>query len=161
MLRSKMIRPRLLLPICTALASSGCFSMLPIDGPAAAGKGDGALGSVTLHSERLGQSTLAPDSCRAGDREFYLGADFVDAKSKLITRLAFDPLEGPGIRIFESGVAERSIVFRRGDCKVLDYTFEPTNWRINDVYDYHVSVKFDCAGSGDAANGELSAAHCH
>lgn len=158
-----MRRPGFALPAVLALLCSGCISsLLPIDNPAAADKGAAALGSVTLHSGHLGQSTFSPNVCRAGDREFYLGGDFVDEKSGLIARLVFDPLEGAAIRIFEKDAAkDKSIVFRRDDCKRLEYSLDPTNWRINDVSDYRISFKFECARNGDSATGELSAAHCH
>ena len=143
--------------------SNGCLSTLPVEGAASADKGgDRTLGSVALYSERLGHSTFTPNTCRAGDREFFLGGDFIDEKSGFIARLVFDPLDGAALRIFASGKsAEKSIVFHHDDCRALNYTFEPTSWRVNDVYDYRISVSFDCSKSGDAAKGAVSATHCH
>jgi len=150
----------LLLPCALA---SGCLSTLPVDGGAATDKsGNVSLGSVALYSERLGQATITPNTCSAGDREFFLGGDFIDEKSRLIVRLVFDPLDGAALRIFTANSsAEKSVVFHRGNCKALQYTFEPTRWRVNDVYDYRISVSFDCALGADAAKGEVSATHCH
>jgi len=149
-----------LLPCALA---SGCLSTLPVDGNATAKKGGNvSLGSVALYSERLGQSTIAPNTCSAGDREFFLGGDFIDEKSALVVRLVFDPLDGAAIRIFTpNSSAEKSVVFHRSDCEALKYTFEPTRWRVNDVYDYRISVSFDCKNGADAATGEVSATHCH
>jgi hypothetical protein len=144
--------------------SNGCLSTLPVEGAAASADkgGDRTLGSVALYSERLGHSTFTPNTCRAGDREFFLGGDFIDEKSGFIARLVFDPLDGAALRIFASGKsAEKSIVFHHDDCRALNYTFAPTSWRVNDVYDYRISVSFDCSKSGDAAKGEVSATHCH
>ena len=37
-----------------------------------------------------------------------------------------------------------------------------TGWRINDFYDLHVSLDFDCRdASGDTAAGHLATDHCH
>jgi hypothetical protein len=143
--------------------SSGCLSTLPVDGSAAADKsGNVSLGSVALHTERLGQATITPNTCSAGDRELFLGGDVIDEKSGLIVRLVFDPLNGAAVRIFvPNSSAEKSVVFHQRDCKALKYTFEPTHWRVNDVYDYRLSVSFDCRKDADAANGEVSATHCH
>ena len=159
-----MHRSRIAALIALAGLSSGCFSTLPLDAtdshrPDAA---QHSLGSVSLHSERLGQATIAPTACQAGDRAFFLGGDFIDEHAGLDVRFVLDPLEGPALRIFaRDAPVEKSTVFHRGDCHVMKYSFTPTNWRINDVFDYRISVAFECAKAGDAASGELSAAHCH
>ena len=153
------INPIVLLSLsCAALgacASLGSTSPAPV-------AADASLGSVVLHSTRLGQVTLRPNRCQAGDRAFFLGADFIDDASGVVLRLAFDPLGGAAVRIFVPGGApERSFVFRRADCRVLDASVEPTLWKINDVSDYHLGLKLECANGGDAAIGEVAAAHCH
>lgn len=143
--------------ICAALG--GCATPAPIK--PSPGESGASLGAVALHSMRLGQATLNPTRCQAGDRAFFLGGDFIDEASDIVLRLAFDPLDGAALRLFVPGTAERSIVFHRGDCRVLDATLDPTNWKINDVSDYRMTLKFDCALGADAAIGEVSATHCH
>lgn len=146
-----------LLLLCTALA--GCLAP---SGARPTDPADASLGAVTLLSGRLGQATLHPNRCEAGDRAFFLGGDFVDDRSGLVVRLAFDPLEGAAVRVFaREGGPEKSIAFRRADCRVLSATLEPTHWKINDVSDYHLALKFECARGADAAAGEVVAAHCH
>lgn len=148
----------LLLAICVTLG--GCLASAPAaPSPDANGA---SLGAVKLHSERLGNATLNPTHCRAGDRAFFLGGDFLDDASDVVVRVVFDPLDGAAVRLFVPGAApERSTVFHRVDCRVLSATLDPTLWKINDVSDYRMTLKFDCALGTDAAIGEVSAAHCH
>ena len=144
--------------ICAALG--GCVTPAPIK--SSTGENDAKLGAVALHSARLGQASLNPTRCQAGDRAFFLGGDFIDDASGVVLRLAFDPLDGAAVRLFVPGASpERSIVFRRVDCRVLDATLDPTNWKINDVSDYRLTLKFDCARGDDAASGQVAAVHCH
>ena len=152
-----------LAPLFAACATiGGCLSSLPIDNSSAAGGADRTLGSVELHSAQFGQAIIAPDTCRSGDRERFLGGDFVDTRSGLVVRLVFDPLDGAALRIFASDAqTEKSAVFRRGDCRTLKYDFAPTSWRVNDIDDFRISMTFECAAHGDAAKGTVSSTHCH
>jgi len=155
-----MMRMTDLLLLATCATLGGCLASIPA-APSSGANGIG-LGVVTLHSGRLGQMTLKPSHCSAGDRAFFLGGDFIDDASDVVLRLAFDPLDGAAVRLFvPGGAAERSIVFRRIDCRVLSATLDPTAWKINDVSDYRLSLNFDCARDGDAAIGQVAAAHCH
>ena len=123
----------------------------------------GALGSVAIASPILGQQTIAPPTCRAGDRQFFLGADFEDARAGLVLRFLLDPLEGPAFRLYSQAAPfEKSVIFRRGDCRTLKFSFNPTTMRIDRVQDYKMSLEFECATSGgDSISGKLSADHCH
>lgn len=123
----------------------------------------GALGTVAISSTALGQVTISPPSCRAGGPQFFLGADFEDQRAGLVLRFLLDPLEGPAFRLYaKSAPFEKSIVFRRGDCRTLKFSFNPTTMRIDRVQDYRMSIEFECATPrGDSISGKLAADHCH
>jgi hypothetical protein len=121
-----------------------------------------SLGTFALSSDSLGHVSLAPASCSAGDRQFFLGADFEDDKNGFVLRLVIDPLYGPAVRVFsQTNPFEEARVFRRGDCRVFQFSLDSTAWRINRVQDYRVSLDLDCARGGDAITGHVSAEHCH
>jgi hypothetical protein len=121
-----------------------------------------ALGSFTVSSASLSQTMLIPLSCAAGDRQFFLGADFEDKDSGLILRLVVDPLEGPAVRMFTSAAPfDNSIVFHRSDCKVFHFSLDTTGWRINRIYDYRITLQLDCSRNGESIQGSASATHCH
>ena len=47
-------------------------------------------------------------------------------------------------------------------CKALRVTFEPTGWRVDDVYDYRITLDVDCTrADGTALVGKASTTHCH
>ena len=121
------------------------------------------LGSLKLSSVALGQLTLSPTSCTAGGRELFLGADFADDAAGIVTRLVVDPLDGPAVRVFAGATPfEKSIVFRRSDCRAFHFSLESTGWRINRIDDYRVTLDLDCSGQGrDSIEGKVSATHCH
>jgi len=147
------------------LLGLGCFSSRPI---ASGTPGDSAgqppgLGSVRLSSEVLGRVAISPAQCTSGAREQFLGADLSDPTSGLVIRLVVDPLDGPAVRVFSaSDPFERSVVFRRPECRVFHFSLDSTAWRINDIQDYQVSLDLDCVGeTGDTLEGKASASHCH
>lgn len=149
------------IPLAAAVvaAAAGCFTLQPV-GENPNGQ---PMGSVEAGSPALGTATFQPGSCLAGEREMFLGADFIDSAQGMILRLVWDPLAGPAVRVFDrSDPSEKSIVFRKADCGRFDASLEGTNWRINDVDDYKVKADVEC---GDPQHGyikaHLSAAHCH
>ncbi len=152
----------LLTLLAAASLCGGCFPTLPIDASSDAGAGR-PLGSFVLTSDRLGHETIAPATCTAGDRQSFLGGDFADEKSGFIVRLVVDPLEGPAARVFASATPyDKTAVFCRSECRVFHFSLDTTNWRINDVQDYRISLTLDCSDKeGDTISGNVSATHCH
>lgn len=150
--------------LSATLLSSGCFSLAGEPLPGAAGDGpSGVLGSVTVASPLLGNVTVAPTACASGDRQQFLGGDFTDPASGLVVRLAVDPLEGPGARVFAASEPfGKSVVLRRSDCAAFHFSLEETGWRVNDVRDYRLSLELDCAlADGTTVHGSVSTTHCH
>ena len=144
--------------LCLLPLLSGCLSTKPV----LPTSDQQALGSFTVSSPSLGQTLLVPSSCAAGDRQFFLGADFEDKGSGLVLRLVVDPLEGPAVRVFTTAAPfDNSIVFRRNDCKIFHFSLDTTGWRINRIYDYRITLQLDCSRNGEAIQGNASATHCH
>lgn len=140
---------------------AGCFSACAVD---TVSQGDSQpLGSFALASGQLGRLTISPSTCRAGDREFFLGGDFDDERTGIMIRLVFEPLEGPAVRVFASSAPyEKTVVFRRTDCRLFHSSLESNGVRINDVQDYRLTVDVDCATkNGDSLVGKASVTHCH
>jgi hypothetical protein len=140
-----------------ALLSAGC-----VVGPALQAAKSEPAGSVTLRSQGLGDRTLKPSSCRSGEHQLFLGADFLDNQG-ITTRLIVDPTGAASLRFFDAAhPLDPGVLFRRQDCGRLGLSLDRTGWKINDVYDLHVSLDFDCRdGSGDTAAGHLATDHCH
>ncbi len=154
------------LVLAAAVASTGCFSFpaMPLPGTADTQPAEpGTLGSFTVASPLLGNATVAPSGCSAGDLQQFLGADFSGPASRLVVRLVVDPLEGPAARVFDAEDRFRkSVVLRRTECAVFHFSLERTGWTINDVRDYQVSLELDCAlADGTTVHGSASSTHCH
>jgi len=151
--------------VLSAFLFVGCFSSQPVtsDGQKSGAGESQPLGSLKLSSAALGQLTLLPTSCTAGGRQLFLGADFTDEAAGIVARLVVDPLEGPAVRVFASATPfDRSIVFRRPDCRAFHFSLESTGWRINRIDDYQVTLDLDCWGEGrDSIAGKVSSTHCH
>ncbi|HYM59856.1 MAG TPA: hypothetical protein VEZ11_03070 [Thermoanaerobaculia bacterium] len=148
--------------IIAAALTAGCFSSKPIDAVAGAQGEPQTLGAITLASERLGHLTVAPTTCQAGTRQSFLGGDFQDPKSGMVVRLVVDPLDGPAVRVFEKATPfDKSLVFRRAECRTFHFSLEATGWRVNDVDDYRLSLDVDCARGGESVEGKVSTTHCH
>lgn len=148
--------PVVLLGSCLLLAA--CFSGRPVGGPTG---GSPPLGSFAVTSQALGEHTLVPSGCTAGDRQVFLGADFSDATGPLVVRLVVDPLDGPAVRVFSTDAQfDETVVFRRSDCQVFHFSLERTGWRINDVTDYRVTLQLDCSRPGESLKGSASSTHC-
>ncbi len=123
----------------------------------------GALGSFTVSSPLLGEATVSPTACAAGDLQQFLGGDFHDPVSNLVVRVVVDPLDGPAARLFHlEDRFRRSVVVRRAECSVFHFSLEHTGVTINDVRDYRLSLELDCAlADGTTVRGSASSTHCH
>ncbi len=141
---------------------ASCLASRPVADPGTGDAAGQALGSFAVSSQLLGDATLAPTECTAGDRELFLGADLAAPGAPITLRLAVDPLEGPGVRVAASGAPlERAVVFRRSDCSVFHFTLESTGWRVNELNDYRLTLEIDCALPGERVRGSASSTHCH
>lgn len=141
---------------------AGCLSSRPVGDSAVSPAQPSALGSFTVSSQVLGNQVFTPSACTAGDREFFLGADFKGGDSTLILRLVVDPLDGPAVRIFSTDAQfDRSVVFRRSDCAVFHFSLDSTGWRVNDMNDYRLTLQLDCSRPGESLRGSASTTHCH
>ena len=141
---------------------TGCLSGKPVGESKASPSGSAALGSFTVSSEVLGNQVVAPVACTAGDREYFLGADFASLDGGLVIRLVVDPLDGPAVRIFAADAQfDRSVVFRRSECATFHFSLDSTGWRINEVNDYRLTLELDCSRSGESIKGSASTTHCH
>jgi hypothetical protein len=148
----------------TLLAASaslmGCLSSRPVS--PSPGENGATLGSFSVVSSTLGAQGLVPTTCAAGDRQFFLGADFSGDQGGLVLRLVVDPLGEPSVRLFaEDAPFDKSVVFHRHECSVFHMSLDTTGWRVNDVYDYRVSLELDCRRGEEAIRGQASATHCH
>lgn len=107
--------------------------------------------------------TEAPALCASGERQVFLGADFLDDQQGIISRLIFDPMGVATLRIFNAAhPLDEGVLFRRQDCSRFQASLERNGWRINEIYDLRVSLEVDCrTTSGDTVQGALAADHCH
>jgi hypothetical protein len=144
-----------------ALLSAGC-----VVGTALKAEKAEPAGSVTLRSPALGDRTLKPGACQSGEHQLFLGADFLDHQGDnqgIATRLIVEPTGAVSLRFFDvAHPLDPGVLFRRQDCGRLELSLDRTGWKINDFYDLHVSLDFDCrTASGDTAVGHLATDHCH
>lgn len=146
----------------SCLIIAGCFTSRPIDATSSSQPTPQSLGSLVLTSESLGHLTIEPTACVAGARQSFLGGDFEDQKSGMVIRLVVDPLDGPAVRAFASATPfDKSLVFRRSECRTFHFSLETTGWRINDIQDYRLSLDVDCARESESIQGKVSTTHCH
>jgi hypothetical protein len=140
-----------------ALLSAGCVVGTALQ----AAKAEPA-GGVTLRSPALGDRTLKPSACQSGEHQLFLGADFLDSQG-ITTRLIVDPAGAASLRFFAAAhPLDPGVLFRRQDCGRFALSLDRTGWKINDFYDLHVSLDFDCRdASGNTAAGHLATDHCH
>jgi hypothetical protein len=144
--------------LAASLLLSGCLSSTPVP-EIASGAG---LGSFAVASQTVGDHTLVPTACTSGDRQFFLGGDFKTAGSDLVVRLVVDPLGAPAVRVFSTEAEfDKSVVFKRADCSVFHFSLDTTGWRVNDVYDYQLTLQLDCSKPGESLRGTASTTHCH
>jgi hypothetical protein len=146
-----------LLPVLAAVQLS-CFASSAIDAIKPQ-----PTGAVHLASGTLGNRVLTPTTCASGERQLFLGADLVDSREGLTTRLILDPVGSVSIRVFNSShPLDPGLLFQRHDCDQLELSLEHTGWRINEVYDLRLSIELAChLASGESLQGKLAADHCH
>jgi hypothetical protein len=144
--------------LLAAPAHLGCFASSALDSAAAH-----PAGTINLVSGSLGNHVLVPTVCTSGERQVFLGADFVDGQRGLTTRLIIDPAGSTSVRVFvATQPLDQGLVFRRSDCSRFELSLERTGWRINDIYDLRVSLEVACRStSGDSIDGKLDVSHCH
>lgn len=120
------------------------------------------LGSLNLSSPALGERTLLPTVCRAGERELFLGFDLLDEKAGVVTRLIVDPATGPVVRVFSASAPfDKTVLFPRPECRTFHFSIESTGWRINRIDQLDVSLDLDCRlPSGSSIVGKVSAPGC-
>ncbi len=147
--------------IAFVLAASGCFSLRPMPVGGATDTAPATLGSIQVSSAQLGNVTVAPTDCSSGARQYFLGGDFVDAKSGLTVRLAVDPIGSPAIRVFsQSAPFDKSVSFRREECSVFHFSLDSTGWRVNHIDDYRMTLNVDCTRGSESVRGMASTTHC-
>jgi hypothetical protein len=152
-------RPQLLaLWLVVPALHAGCFASTALD--VAKSQPTGTLDVV---SSSLGNFELVPTACGSGERQMFLGADFLDASRGLTARLILDPAGTASVRLFPTAKPlDAGLLFRRPDCARFDLSLERTGWQINDVYDLRVALDLDCrASDGNSVRGELAVEHCH
>ncbi len=150
------------LPLGWTVLLAGCLSGGPVGGGPGQSGQPVALGSFAVTSATLGDATLAPTSCTAGDRQLFLGADFASESNGLVLRLVVDPIEGPAVRLYAAGEPfDRSVVFHRSECGIFHFSLDSTGWRVNDVNDYRLTLELDCSRPGESLKGSASTTHCH
>jgi hypothetical protein len=140
-----------------ALLSAGC-----VPGTALKAEKAEPIGTVTLKSRALGDRVLKPTACQSGEHQVFLGADFLDSQG-ITTRLILEPTGAASLRFFAAAhPLDPGVLFRRQDCGRFELSLDRSGWRINDIYDLHIRLDFDCrATSGEAAAGRLATDHCH
>lgn len=144
--------------LAAALLQAGCASHTALMG------GDGGpSGTVRVASAVLGNVELKPTVCTSGERQLFLGADFLDGPKGIALRLILDPTGEATVRAFNTArPLEPGVYFRRGACRKFQVSLERTGWRINEVYGIRVTLDVDCGMSSDySIQGMLAAASCH
>ena len=109
----------------------------------------------------LGETSTRLTECASGQHEEFRGADFSGADGP-VARLAFEPLSGPGLRVFDpKDPARRSFVVRETDCPRFAVSIANNGWTVNDIYIVKVTVDVDCVlPSGDRVRIEGLSATC-
>jgi hypothetical protein len=110
----------------------------------------------------LGQQTVAPTSCAAGERQVFLGVDLLDEGAGIVTRLVVDPATGPVVRAFKAASPfDATVLFHRSECRVFHFSLDSTGWRIDHIDELRMSLELDCQlPSGDSIGGRASAPGC-
>jgi hypothetical protein len=138
-----------------------CLAARPVEGERAGTEG-APLGAFTIASQTFGDLILTATECAAGDRQSFLGADLTRPGAPVVLRLVVDPLEGPAVRLYAAqAMFDRSVVFRRSECRTFHFSIERTGWRVNDVEDIRLTLELDCARDGESVRGAASSTHCH
>ena len=144
--------------IATAFLQCGCVATTAVVGSSGV-----PMGTVHVASTTVGNVTLAPTACASGERQLFLGADFLEGSRGTVVRLILEPMGEATFRVFDAArPLDPGIAFRRAACSKALVSLERTGWRIDDIYDLRVGLDLDCRNaSGDSLRGTLSVAHCH
>ena len=120
-------------------------------------------GTLEVVSTSLGDHTLVPNACASGERQLFLGTDFLDSSKGMAARLIIEPAGLASLRLFPTAdPLDEGLMFHRQDCNRFELSLERTGWQINDIYDLRVRLDLDCrASTGDSVRGVLTADHCH
>src|SRR5215831_1652929 len=120
------------------------------------------LGTFTLAGPTFGAHTLNPKRCASGERQYFLGFDFTDETEGIVARLVVDPTGVPVVRVFSTAAPfDKTIVFRRTECRVFHFSVDSTGWRINRIDQLSVSLDVDCdLPSGDRIAGKAQDSGC-
>jgi hypothetical protein len=126
------------------------------------GERSAPLGAFTLDGPTFGAHALGPAQCRVGQREQFLGFDFLDPQAGIVARLVVDPATGPVVRVFGSAAPfDSTVLFHRSDCRVFHFSLDETGWRINRIDQLRVSLELDCSlPSGDRIAGKAEDPGC-
>ncbi len=143
------------------LLSAGCASSRPA-GSAGGTQEARTFGSFKVASAHLENSAPAVTSCQAGDRLSFVGVDLFDDAAGTVVRLVVDPLYGPAVRVFAlDDPYDKSVVFRRDDCRTFKFEMKTSGWRINGATEYHLKLELDCARpTGDSIVGQVAIRNC-
>ncbi len=120
------------------------------------------LGNFVLTGPTIGKLSIAPTSCDVGQRQLFLGFDFLDQKLGMVTRLVVDPVTGPVARVFKVDKPyDMSIIYHRAECKTFHFSLDSTGWLVNHIQMLQVSVELDCQlASGDRIIGNAKDSSC-
>lgn len=148
--------------IALSLIAAACFPLKPAPVGGASDAATATLGTIHVSSPRIGEATIVPTGCTSGARQYFLGGDFIDAKSGMAVRLAVDPIGSPAIKVFPlSDPFNKSVTFRREECSVFHFSLDSTGWRVNHIDDYRITLNVDCARDGESVRGTASTTHCY
>lgn len=76
-------------------------------------------------------------------------------------RFVLDPLYGPAVRVFSTKAPdERSVVFRKPECRTFRFQLERTGLTVNDVDEYRISLDLDCATGDGKLTAKVAGASC-
>ena len=124
---NRTIKPRAVaalkvtLVACMALVHFGCVVNAAIEAAR-----DQPQGRATFTQANGSMRDFEALSCRSGEHQVFLGADFVDSAS-YIARLALDPKGTATLRFFDSSQPlEQGIVFIRSDCDRFELSLNRT-----------------------------------
>ena len=149
---------RTLFLLAAVLLQAGCAAPTAL-----VGSDGGPSGKIQITSGILGKVVLTPSVCNSGERQLFLGADFIDSAQGTALRLILEPTGTATLRAFNTAhPLNPGVVISQAACRKFQVSLERTGWRINDIYDLRVNLDVDCRSVlGDSVQGMLAVAHCH